>query len=240
MDRLPHVAFDTGRARHGEEACAVSATTDPRRLFSDRQPTYSRFIRAVRYPQGLRAFFDHSGLLRSDLRILDAGCGTGALTFAVYDALAHRGYRAAAFHAFDLTPAMLDALRTRMKSRRIEDIELAEADVLRLDDLPPTWSGYDLVVSASMMEYLPRERIVEALAGLRGRLAEDGALVLFMTRRNPLTRLMIGRWWASNLYDAAQLSDAFRRAGFTSFRFRSFPRQARHLSVWGHIVEARR
>jgi hypothetical protein len=64
--------------------------------------------------------------------------------------------------------------------------------------------------------------------------------VLFMTRRNPLTRVLIGRWWAANLYTRAELADAFRRAGFTRFRFRSFPPSAWYLSPWGHIVEATR
>jgi hypothetical protein len=72
------------------------------------------------------------------------------------------------------------------------------------------------------------------------RVKEEGRFVLFMTRRNPLTRLLIGRWWASNLYTADELADAFQRAGFSRFAFRSFPPAARYLSVWGHIVEATR
>ena len=218
----------------------MSATPDARRFFTERHALYARLIEVIRYPQGLRAFFLGSPLVRPGLRILDAGCGTGALTLAVRDAFVHRGCAPGAFHAFDLTPAMLDHLRDALRRRGIDDVELAEADVLQLDRLPASWRDYHLIVSASMLEYVPRDRFVDALAGLRTLLQEGGSFVLFITRRNPLTRLFIGRWWASNLYTAGELSDAFERAGFSRFAFRSLPAAARHLSIWGYMVEATR
>jgi hypothetical protein len=91
-----------------------------------------------------------------------------------------------------------------------------------------------------MLEYVSGNRFVDALRGLRERLKEGGTFVLFVTRRNPLTRLLIGRWWRSHLYTAAELAEAFRGAGFVTVAFRGFPTTARHLSLWGHIVEAKR
>src|SRR5262249_24031300 len=129
-------------------------------------------------------------------------------------------------------------LRARMGRRGVDGIELARADVLQLDALPPGWADYDLIVSASMLEYVPRDRFVEALRGLRSRLHRDGRFVLFMSRRNPLTRVLVGRWWASNLYTRPELRDAFRDAGFSEVAFRHFPLAGAHLAVWGHIVEA--
>ena len=108
------------------------------------------------------------------------------------DAFVRRGCAPKALHAFDLTPAMLDRLRETLRRRGINGVELAEANVLQLDGLPASWRDYDLVVSASMLEYVPRDRFVDALAGLRARVHEGGSFVLFMTRRNPLTRLLIG------------------------------------------------
>src|SRR5256885_2944753 len=55
------------------------SSADARRLFTERPDVYARFIRAMRYPQGLRAFWCASPLLRSGMRVLEAGCGTGAL-----------------------------------------------------------------------------------------------------------------------------------------------------------------
>jgi cyclopropane fatty-acyl-phospholipid synthase-like methyltransferase len=119
-------------------------------------------------------------------------------------------------------------------------VETIQADVLRLDTLPSSWTNYDLVVSASMMEYLPRERLVDALAGLCERLTPGGRLVLFITRRNWLMRPLIGKWWEANLYTASELEDAFRRAAFSESVFGTFPLTVGHLALWGHIVEARR
>jgi SAM-dependent methyltransferase len=217
----------------------MSVTADARGFFTDRHATYARFIRAVGYPRGLRAFWLASPLLRPGLRILDAGCGTGALTLAVWQASARRGAAPEVLDAFDLTPAMLDHLRRTLRRRGIDGVRLAEADVLDPHALPAGWRDYDLVVTASMLEYVPRERFAEALRNLRLRLREGGHLVLFVTRRNPLTRLLIGRWWASNLYTRAELADALERAGFSAITFRRFPAAASYLRPWGHVVEAR-
>ncbi len=216
------------------------ATSNPERLFTQRHRTYDRFIRAMLYPQGLRAFFEASPVLRANMRVLDAGCGTGALTFAVRGAMLHRGLAPMELHAFDLTPAMLDHFECTMQRRGIEEVTLAQANVLDLSVLPSGWTGYDLIVSASMLEYVLRERFVEALSGLRDRLAKDGTFVLFITRRTTINRLLIGHWWQSNLYSSSELDAAFRAAGFSEFTFKRFPLRAAYLSPWGHIVEGRR
>jgi len=218
----------------------VTLSADARQLFTDRPDLYVRFIRAMRYPEGLRAFWATSPLLRPGFRVLEAGCGTGALTFGMWDAADRRGVRLGPFDAFDLTPAMLDRFRTALQRRGILGVRLAEANVLDLDALPADWRDYDLVVSASMLEYVPRERLAEALRGLRERLKGGRRFVLFVTRRNPFTRVLIGRWWQSNLYTAPELTAAFRAAGFSRVRFPGFPIAARYLSVWGHVVEAER
>jgi ubiquinone/menaquinone biosynthesis C-methylase UbiE len=212
--------------------------TDPQGLFTRRSASYDLFIGIVRYQQGLRAFFRHSQLLRSGLRVLDAGCGTGAVTLAFREALLKRGLTPGPIQGFDLTPAMLDRFRQRLQPGGISGVEVTQGDVLRLDALPSGWKGYDLVVSASMLEYVPRDRMVDALGGLRGLLDRNGKFVLFITKRNWLMRPLIGRWWNSHLYTAVELAGAFQKAGFTSAEFRSFPLAYRYLAIWGHIVEA--
>ena len=57
-------------------------------------------------------------LLRPGLRVLDAGCGTGALTRARYNTSLLRGAPLASLNAFDPTPAMLSQLRTALQRRR--------------------------------------------------------------------------------------------------------------------------
>lgn len=210
------------------------------RLFTDRTNSYDRFIRAARYPQGIRAYFLGAPFLRSGLRVLDAGCGTGVVTLGLREALVRRGLPPAAMHAFDLTAAMLDRFRVRLATQGLSGVELTEADVLHPEALPMGWGGYDLVVSASMLEYVPRDRFAPALTALRDLLGEDGHLVLFITRRSWLMRPLIGRWWASNLYSRPEVEQAFEAAGFRTATFDRFPLWFRHLGAWGHIVVARR
>ena len=216
----------------------MPATTDPQKLFSKKSGMYERFIRSVGYPQGLRAYLASSSLLRAGLRVLDAGCGTGALSLALYEASLRRGFAPGSIHAFDLTPAMLERFRRTLKNRGIEGVELAQCNVMHLDALPDSWNNYDLVVSASMMEYLPQDELSAALRGLRARLSQEGTLVLFITRRNSLTRPLIGQWWQSNLYTAGELRTAFREAGFAGVAFSRFPFPYSYLDLWGYIVEA--
>jgi cyclopropane fatty-acyl-phospholipid synthase-like methyltransferase len=218
----------------------MEATTDPVRLYSERSESYVRFVRFVRYPEGIRAYFLRSPLLGSGLRVLDAGCGSGIVTLAVRDALLRRGLFPGPLHAFDLTPAMLERFRGTLRSRGVQGVELAQADVLELDGLPASWRDYDLLVSASMLEYLARPRLAAGLGGLRSLLKEGASFVLFITRRNWLTRPLIGRWWQANLYEAKEIGEAFREAGFASVTFRQFPPLFRYLALWGYIVEARR
>jgi len=218
----------------------MNQTSDPARLYADRIRSYVRFVRCVQYPQGLRAYFLRSPLLRSGLHVLDTGCGTGIVTLALREALLSRGFHPGPLQGFDLTPAMLEGFRQTLQRRAIQGVDLVQADVLRLDKLPSSWNNYDLIVSASMLEYLPRNRLVDALAGLGELLNEGGSFVLFITRRNWLMRPLIGRWWEANLYEAGELQESVRRAGFSTIAFRRFPLAFRHLALWGYIVEARR
>jgi SAM-dependent methyltransferase len=216
----------------------MQAPTDVRALYTARHRSYTRFIHAVLYPQGLRAFVRASALLQPDMRILDAGCGTGVLTRAVLGALTDRGLRPAGMDAFDLTPTMLERFRQDTPRDAQAGIRLAEANVLELAVLPPDWTGYDLIVSSAMLEYLPKQSLPDALAGLRARLKPSGVMLVFISRRNFLMTQLIERWWSSALYTKQELTDAFSLAGLTPV-FRRFPISHCHLDLWGIIVEAR-
>jgi cyclopropane fatty-acyl-phospholipid synthase-like methyltransferase len=118
-------------------------------------------------------------------------------------------------------------------------VQLAEANVLTLDALPASWSGYDIIVSAAMLEYVPRESLSAALSGLRARVNETGTMVLFITRQNWLMKPLIERWWRANLYTRSELLSAFMQAGFATAEFGHFPLLYRPFDLWAHIVEAR-
>jgi hypothetical protein len=61
-------------------------------------------------------------------------------------------------------------------------VRLHEANVLEFETLPSFWMDYDLIVSAAMLEYVPRFELLGALKALRTRLARHGWIVVFITR----------------------------------------------------------
>jgi ubiquinone/menaquinone biosynthesis C-methylase UbiE len=190
------------------------------------------------YPQGICAFWQKSMHLKSGLYVLDAGCGTGIVSLALRKAMLRRELRPGKINCFDITPEMLAIFREKLKKDAIEGIEVVQADVLDLDTLPRDWNDFDLIISAAMMEYLRGEHFVSALSGLRSRLSDTGRIVVFITRKNWLTMLLIGKWWRANCYQKSELEIYFRRAGFSNVTFSSFPFPYKHLSVWGYIIEA--
>jgi cyclopropane fatty-acyl-phospholipid synthase-like methyltransferase len=113
-----------------------------------------------------------------------------------------------------------------------------QANVLELERLPSSWGNYDLIVSASMLEYVDCDRFIAALSGLRALLNENGTFVLFITRKNWVMQQLTGRWWQSTIYSAVELQGSFLRTGFSPIQFRTFPSAFSHLDLWGFIIEA--
>ena len=140
--------------------------------------------------------------------------------------------------AFDLTPAMLTRFRNEVETRGISRVHLEQADVLNLESLPQSWKDYDLVISASMLEYLPKQDLPRALAGLRARLARDGHILVMITRKTPETKVFIEWWWHAERYTKHELLQAFREAGYPNLTFRQFPLRYFWLNRANYLVEA--
>jgi cyclopropane fatty-acyl-phospholipid synthase-like methyltransferase len=102
-------------------------------------------------------------------------------------------------------------------------VQLQQADVLALGTLPSSWTNYDLIVSASMLEYLPKRELSRALAGLSARLTPDGHIVVVITRKTPETKVLIDWWWHAERYTKNELLSAFAEAGFRNSVFVRFP-----------------
>lgn len=197
---------------------------DIRFLYTARRSVYALWTAIFRQQQAITALLKRSGVIPPGLRALDAGCGSGAATFALVSVLRERGAKYASIDGFDLTPAMLECFRARLVARHLENIHLKEADVLFLDvQLPESWANYDLIISASMLEYVPRSALPHALSALRGRLTQSGNLLAVITRKNLLSRVMIEWAWKAHAYTAEDLDIAFRSAGFSRISFRKFP-----------------
>jgi SAM-dependent methyltransferase len=193
-----------------------------------------------RHEQAVKALLEHTAVIRPNIRILDAGCGSGPATFGVVQSLKKRRWQHAAIDAFDLTPAMLKRFQMRLIKERVERVRVRQANVLTLDmQLPEDWTSYDLVVSTSMLEYLPRCELARALSELHRRLAPTGTLLAVITRRNVVSKVMIESAWNANSYSIGELELAFSTAGFPSLSFASFPPSHFWMNITNHVVIAR-
>ena len=200
---------------------------------------YSSFIN-FHSPQGIQALQRGSNLLRPGLRVLDAGCGFGMVTFAFLEALRGKTFDYKSIDAFDLTPAMLRRFQETMEARGITGVKLRQADVLALETLPASWTHYDLILSASMLEYLPKQSLPLALVGLRVRLASDGHILVVITKKTPETKVLIEWWWQAERYTKTELVRAFVEAGFRNPVFHRFPWRYFWLNRASYVIEAQR
>ena len=202
-------------------------------LYTERASFYDRFfIDFLGWGRELEAFFRRSDYLRSNMKILDAGCGTGIITKTLNQLVREKGYEAVTFHAFDLTESMLEIFRQWAKAQAAENIELRQADVLEIESLPSDWKEYDLVVSSTMLEYLPKDRVKDALVNLKRLVKKGGKLLVFITKRSFVTNWLAGKWWKTNTYEMAEVEKVFREAGFEKVEFRSFS----STSWWSNYI----
>lgn len=181
-----------------------------------------------------------AAVIRPDLVVLDAGCGCGLASLALLDELQKDGIHCRRLDAFDLTPAMLARFRDNLASRSGASVRIREADVMDPHALPAGWTGYDLVLSTSMLEYLPRQDLPVALAGLGQRMAPGGRIVIMMTRKTFEAGIVIGIPWRAERYDRSELRAAFRAAEFEPPRFIRFPLRYGWMNRANLVAVARR
>jgi cyclopropane fatty-acyl-phospholipid synthase-like methyltransferase len=197
---------------------------------------YSSFINLFQSPQGIQALLQRSDLLRPGLRVLDAGCGFGMATFSFLEALRQRNLDYKSIDAFDLTPAMLFRFQRMLEERGLTRVQLRQADVLNLETLPTSWINYDLILSASVLEYLPRRDLSRALAGLRARMSRGGRILVMITRKTPETKVLVEWWWHAERYTKGELLQAFEEAGFQDSVFLRFPLRYTWLNRANYVV----
>ena len=190
-------------------------------LYTERASFYDRlFIDFLGWGKELHSFFQKSDYLHPKIKVLDAGCGTGIITRVLYQLAEGKHYQDIQFHGFDLTQSMLDVFQQWIGANHADNIELRQADVLELAGPPTHWREYDLIISSTMLEYLPPEKVKHALANLGLLLKPNGTLLVFVTRRNLLTRWVARLWWKTNVYAEAEIHRLFRDLGFEHIKSR--------------------
>ena len=144
-------------------------------------------------------------------KVLDAGCGSGALAEVFDRRTGHRG----ALHLFDLSPEML-----AVASARLPHAIPVEGAV---GDPGATETDYDIVLCAHVIEHLPSPQ--DALGWLHSRLRPGGMLILAVSRPHWCTALV--RWrWGHQSFAPDQMRAMLAKAGFhdiATHRFASGP-----------------
>ena len=117
-----------------------------------------------------RAYDELAAHVTRGQRVLDIGCGTGALTLR----LALRG---AQVRGIDVNPEMLAIARRRLEGAGIaEDVELAETGVAELDNEPS--GSYDVIVSGLCLSELTDDERSYTLSQAQSLLKEGGWLAV--------------------------------------------------------------
>ena len=193
------------------------------KLYEQRGKLYhSLFVNFLGLGRRFEKFFRHSNYINSGIKVLDAGCGSGSLLTAFYKVAQVRRLTNITYHGFDLTQTMLDRFRAINAKQGISGIELQQADLLYIDQLPEEWRNYDLIISNGMLEYIPEPKLVKALNNLRLLLKNDGVLLIFATKKNVLTKLVIEWWWKAHTFTADDMRITLQRASFTKININNF------------------
>ena len=104
-------------------------------------------------------------------RVLDAGCGTGAMT----EELARRG---AQVTAIDISPQLVDIAKKRIPEALHDQIEFTSGDMLS-----PDLGAFDHVMAMDSMIYYTDDDLGQALAGLSARVSSS--IVFTVAPRTP-------------------------------------------------------
>jgi ubiquinone/menaquinone biosynthesis C-methylase UbiE len=121
--------------------------------------------------------------LDSDSTVLDAGCGTGLATLALYSA----GYRPKKTFSLDLSFNSLTVAKQQFegdKEARPEDIDEVQGNLL---SLPFEGETFDAVLTCGALEYVPLDAGMKELARV---LKPDGILVLIPVRPSPISAVL--------------------------------------------------
>ncbi len=210
------------------------------KLYTARTSVYIFFIHVVGYARAIKLFFAQSSYLKSGMKILDAGCGTGLITKILYQNARKKNIDPVLFYGFDLTPAMLKRFQAWITKKKITNVKIVQADVLKPQQLPKNWSEFDLIVISGMLEHIQRTHIVQSINNIYNLLKKDGRFLTFICRTNSISHLIITKWWKAQTYTQQEIKHIMHDAGFNSVIFHRFSFPFRYLNWWVFIIEAQK
>lgn len=192
-------------------------------LYERRGSFYHKFfIDFLGLGKRFETFFTKSNYLKSNTKVLDAGCGSGALLGTLHKIAHQLDLTNITYHGFDFSETMLNQFRVLNRKFHRDEIELAEADLLHINQLPQNWRSYDMIVSNGMLEYIPKDKFPTALSNLKFLLKDGGTLIIFITKSNIVTKFFIGWWWQARTFTKEEITEEFHNASFSQIKINKF------------------
>ena len=153
--------------------------------------------------------------LKSGMRVLDVGCGTGTLAIRLKAVVGEDGY----VSGIDASPEMIDVATKKARKRGIDvDLRLGVAE-----DLPYEDAAFDRVTSTLVFHHLPDDVKLASLLEIRRVLVPGGRLAVgdFAPGSGPLPHRVLarvmGRFGQSHRHSHGHtrpLVELMREAGF--------------------------
>lgn len=228
-------------SEYGQESMwRDTATADAERA----RDLAARLERRAKAADEIAARAAYLGLLHiaAGERVLDVGCGSGAVTREIARRVGCRGFAV----GVDPSPALLAVARELAEEAGLDDrIEFCEGDALRLPF--PDWS-FDVVVCVTVLSHVPRGEaaVPELVRVLRpgGRLGVfdlDTDMTAFTHPDRALTRRIIAAAsdaTAVNGWLVRELPSVFQRAGLVDVRARGFfPLETELQSFYANMAD---
>jgi cyclopropane fatty-acyl-phospholipid synthase-like methyltransferase len=195
------------------------------------------FYTIIRYNKGVKHFLNNSLKLKSNSHILDAGCGSGLLTKTLYSQSKKYNLKNIKFTAIDISQKMLEPFKAWIKNNNITNIKINQEDILNLKEnhKPNT---YDLIVSSAMLEYLSKQELKQTLSNFNQTLKKQGKILIFISKKNTITNLLIKKWWKANTHKKQEIKSLLIKQSFKNINFKKFKFPYNYLNLGIIIVQA--
>lgn len=195
-------------------------------------------IKVLKYIPALERLWQKNLQFHPEMRILDVGCGNGALTKTLFTVSREVKIESVHFFAFDVTQTLLDEFRLWILQKEITCIRTLKADMREMERLPFRWCSFDLICSSGVLEYLDEIEIARTLKKLCKLLKSGGKLIVMGSHKHPINYVLIHWLYRANLYSRKKFIQMLKSAGFHKIICWRFPFPYYHLNLWGYILVA--
>ncbi len=151
---------------------------------------------------------------KTEIKVLDAGCGTGLYTFALLNRFSN-----AIIQAFDLNNGMVEVMKNTVNQKGLTDrVNVFVGDITK--PLPFQREQFDLIMTGGVLEYL--DDPVVAVKNLSPYLKKNGYFLNSPVKDNWFAR-MVAKFYKFTPHSSITNIGAFTHNGFTLELMRSFP-----------------